>query len=506
MGLVPGFLILGLAGGSLAAPAGAFTRNGDLNLDGALDLSDAISLLGYLFLGDPPPVEIRCAPCDSCCPEVAKLLATGVTRCVDIHTGEFLEDCPKEGEPGYGQDGVYQAGASRKGQYEVVTFGDPDKKKWLTVDYATGLLWQYYPFYGAPGYLSHCEALEQAGFDDWRLPNLFELLSLWLLPSRWWYRGTTPIASAAMDISAFDRAYPGSLTSTGDLYTGSPYGVDFGYPWFGQGFGGGQPCTRCVRSLGPDDLKALGLPEPWERVRTPGRNGDLDGDGKVDLNDVVLLLKHLYLGGGEPVEVSCPGCDTCCPDFPARPVFTGADKCWMGGFEGWVCGDRTAPNFGQDGDYQLGLRREFLVEDLGSTDTRDWVTVDPVLGLMWQYRVARSSMSWAGALAYCEKLTLAGFDDWRLPNLFEFVSLMDFGRTPPVYDEYFSWPDPPGSHWTSTPVREPYMWDGQKIIVMYMVQDSIQSWSWPMGNPPVLLYVRAVRTLRPGDLEKIGHR
>ena len=87
-------------------------------------------------------MEIRCAPCDSCCPEISRLLATGVDGFADVHPGEnrgkYLEECPQEGQLGYGQDGTYQAGATRKGQYEVVTFGDPDLKKWVTVDDATG--------------------------------------------------------------------------------------------------------------------------------------------------------------------------------------------------------------------------------------------------------------------------------------------------------------------------------------------------------------------------------
>ena len=72
------FLLAMLGSYGSACGAGAFTRNGDLNLDRTIDLSDAVALLGYLFLGGLPPVEIGCAPCDSCCPEVSRLLATGL--------------------------------------------------------------------------------------------------------------------------------------------------------------------------------------------------------------------------------------------------------------------------------------------------------------------------------------------------------------------------------------------------------------------------------------------
>jgi histidine phosphatase superfamily protein (branch 1) len=36
--------------------------NGDINADGGIDLSDAVSLINYLFLAGAPPVEIACAP------------------------------------------------------------------------------------------------------------------------------------------------------------------------------------------------------------------------------------------------------------------------------------------------------------------------------------------------------------------------------------------------------------------------------------------------------------
>ena len=48
----------GSGGGVPGTPSG----NGDVNCDGKLDLSDPISLLGYLFLGGPAPCACTCAP------------------------------------------------------------------------------------------------------------------------------------------------------------------------------------------------------------------------------------------------------------------------------------------------------------------------------------------------------------------------------------------------------------------------------------------------------------
>jgi Protein of unknown function (DUF1566) len=39
-------------------------------------------------------------------------------------------------------------------------------------------------------------------------------------------------------------------------------------------------------------------------------------------------------------------------------------------------------------------------------------------------------LSWQQALAWCEDLTLAGHDDWRLPNAKELPSIVDYTRAP----------------------------------------------------------------------------
>jgi len=37
-------------------------KNGDVNADGGVDLSDALTILGNLFLGNPPELVPQCAP------------------------------------------------------------------------------------------------------------------------------------------------------------------------------------------------------------------------------------------------------------------------------------------------------------------------------------------------------------------------------------------------------------------------------------------------------------
>jgi hypothetical protein len=54
--------------------------------------------------------------------------------------------------------------------------------------------------------------------------------------------------------------------------------------------------------------------------------------------------------------------------------------------------------------------------------------------LMWQRFTANDDHTWDEANAYCETLELAGFSDWRLPNVAELGSLVDYTRVDPAID------------------------------------------------------------------------
>ena len=53
---------------------------------------------------------------------------------------------------------------------------------------------------------------------------------------------------------------------------------------------------------------------------------------------------------------------------------------------------------------------------------------DSSTNLLWQKSYV-SDKTWKEALEYCEKLTYAGYSDWRLPNKNELVSLLDYSKT-----------------------------------------------------------------------------
>ena len=63
-------------------------------------------------------------------------------------------------------------------------------------------------------------------------------------------------------------------------------------------------------------------------------------------------------------------------------------------------------------------------------DNGDGTITDLATGLMWQQSDSGRGMDWENALSYAETLNLAGYDDWRLPNVKELQSIVDYTRSP----------------------------------------------------------------------------
>lgn len=181
------------------------------------------------------------------------------------------------------------------------------------------------------------------------------------------------------------------------------------------------------------------------------------------------------------------GCDACAPGsfgtypncflasaghcesnqcFPIPP--TNQVECYDGDASitctDFPCAAEGSPAFcGQDAQYPDNARvltctyTDGSVQDPcdPSADEGEMV-VDSLTGLVWQ-RTWVGNVNWQNAIATCDNLVYGGYDDWRLPNPLELISIVDHGRWDPAFDPVV-FPGTPsgvyGRFWTSTPLAE----------------------------------------------------
>ena len=158
--------------------------------------------------------------------------------------------------------------------------------------------------------------------------------------------------------------------------------------------------------------------EPVVNTAIPYRNGDVNGSDPVtvDMSDAVYILQWLFSGGPPPKP------------FLSLPA----------------TGHNQIVYAGDDATYQAGCPSAGRFVDNG-----DGTVTDNCTGLMWQKENPPALYSWRQAIDYCEGLEFAGHDDWRLPNVRELLSIVDYWqRIDPVFvTQHLS-----DTFWSSTPV------------------------------------------------------
>ena len=101
-------------------------------------------------------------------------------------------------------------------------------------------------------------------------------------------------------------------------------------------------------------------------------------------------------------------------------------------------GQTTVHQEGDDGTYQKGFSGTRFADNGNGTIT------DNATGLMWikDHNAVgapfNAQMTWTNAITNCEALSYAGQTDWRLPNLRELQSIVDYSRLNPAVDPLFT--------------------------------------------------------------------
>ncbi len=302
------------------------------------------------------------------------LPATGQTTCWD-NSGTVIT-CA-----GTGQDGDLQEGAP----LAYVDNGDG-----TVTDVNTGLMWEKLSNDGtvhdkdntytwANAFADHVATLNDtrfAGRDDWRLPNVRELQSIAN------YQDLLPAVSPTFDdhCSSGCNVTACSCTFDGDYWSSTSEEVSPSHAWFVD-FQDGLVATGSKTGTGP--------------VRA--------------------------VRGG---STSCP--------LPA----TGQTTCWDSSGTVIPCAGT-----GQDGELQEGA-------PLAYVDNGDGTVTDVNTGLMWEklsndgtVHDQDNTYTWANAfaghVATLNDARFAGHDDWRLPNVRELQSILDYDTIQPAVTPAF---------------------------------------------------------------------
>ncbi|MGY5449949.1 Lcl C-terminal domain-containing protein [Agarivorans sp. MS3-6] len=89
---------------------------------------------------------------------------------------------------------------------------------------------------------------------------------------------------------------------------------------------------------------------------------------------------------------------------------------------------------GQMGNYVRAVRGDrYGVNQFVNND--DGTITDIATGLMWAQQDSGYGMNWQEALAYATDSTLASYTDWRVPNIKELHSIVDYTHSPSAQNE-----------------------------------------------------------------------
>lgn len=330
------------------------------------------------------------------------IITTGQNASYD-KDGKFLE--PLEGDSYYGQDA----------QYCNVQFSFTDNEDGTISDNNTGLMWIAIPDAEKLTYseaVEYVENLEYAGYDDWRLPTPEELFSISDFSIGWPYLDT--------DYFKFNESSESSQKE------GQP-----------QGGGGPQGGTSKDQAQSAQDSEPQGeAPEGGDYMGQVPEGSTLQGDAQPEAPS-----------GGTHESEKASG--------PSDSASKEGGQFWTSAISS-VEGDERLQGiaFGVNqmtghikaypmesaamGKYVRAVRGNFYgVENYTLND--DGTTTDNASGLMWTTVDLGVFVDWESALGLAESSEFAGYTDWRLPDVKELQSIVDYsGSYPAVNQEYFN--------------------------------------------------------------------
>ncbi|MFI3266144.1 MAG: DUF1566 domain-containing protein [Rikenellaceae bacterium] len=371
------------------------------------------------------------------------LVATGQVLCYDIN-GEVI-DAPQQGEELFGQDGNYQAGLPML--YK-------DNGDGTVTDLNTGLTWEQTPNGGPVTWAEaqqYCEQLSLGGYGDWRLPTLKELFSISDFSAGWPYLDTNYFHLTTQGRVDKDEQYWAQEKYVGETVEGrnnAAFGVNHAtghikaYPAGAsleqQGEGGrgnmprpqGADTSRMSRQgPGGQGMQAQGPPtsggrENMNQAGGPQAGGPPRGEGRDS-----LAMANGRQAQGPPTSGGRENMNQA-----GGPPQMGGPQNQAGGpqMDGAQAGGPQM--MGNPMQKRVRAVRGDVYGENNYVDNGDGTITDKATGLMWAQSDNGKGIEWGEAMQYAESSQLAGYSDWRLPNVKELQSIVDYAYSPSSND------------------------------------------------------------------------
>ena len=294
--------------------------------------------------------------------------------------GEVLEGL-QPGDSLFGQDANYLKGE---------TMAYTKNNDGTISDKNTGLMWEEIPTsegFDWQGAKDYAENLELGGYNDWRLPTAKELYSISDFSQGWPYIDTTYFSLVDNEHVDKSEQYWVSNTYVGHTEEGQ-YAAAFGV----------NHATGHIKAYPGEEPKGHG-----DRKGPPPGNQKPEGES-ADTNNDRDQEKPQGQEGEQRDENRPPP-----PGNGERPSGNPMLK-HVRAVRGAVYGTN---DFHDNGDETI---------------------TDNATGLMWSKNDSQKGLDWKHALMYAEGSELAGYSDWRLPNVKELQGIVDYDYAPGAQD------------------------------------------------------------------------
>lgn len=334
------------------------------------------------------------------------LVSTGQVLCYDLN-GEVIQS-PKQGDKLYGQDGNYQSG---------LPMSYKDNGDGTVSDINTSLMWEQTPGAGPVTWAEaqkYCEELKLAGYDDWRLPSLKELFSISNFSAGWPY----------IDTQYFKLSVEGRIDKDEQYWAQEKYvGVTVegrGNAAFGVNHATGHikayPSGEGNRPQQGGNNRSQQASRTQQRPPMGGDTTRMGGGQRPPRPEGGDSLR-MASGGRPPQQQGQQGQGRQRPPMAANQQQGGG-----------------APMMGNPMQKRVRAVRGAEYGLNNFVDNGDGTVTDKATGLMWAKEDNGKGLMWSDAVKYAESSKLAGHTDWRLPNVKELQSIVDYHYSPSSND------------------------------------------------------------------------